>query len=358
MSSPVATEQSPAPGPSRKRALLQRALEIAISLGFLLLALRGINLATLWEGISSANPWWLMASAAATVALLFFKAWRWQLLFLPEYHPKYGSVFTAMSGGYLASNVLPARMGELVRLVLLVSDEPVSGARTLSTIVVERVLDILSLLAIMVIVLPFVDLPPLMMRSLQALGLFALAAAGVLVLISYWKERLMRWGHAILGKTKLLDRPAIYSAIEHLIDGFAALRGRLGLLQMVLSVLAWGGVIVMAWTAAKAVNLDAPITAIIMAVVITTLGMLVPSSPGYIGVFEYLTTVALAPFGVPKEEALTFAIVWHGVNYLTLCMAGLIALWVHGTSLGQAVSRFRARGVEAGQAANTLPGVG
>jgi hypothetical protein len=292
-----------------------------------------------------------MASAAATVALLFFKAWRWQLLFLPEYHPRYSSVFTAMAGGYLASNVLPARMGELVRLVLLVSDEPVSGARTLSTIVVERVLDILSLLAVMVVVLPFVDLPPVMLRSLQALGVAALVGAAVLVLVSFWKERLMRWAHAILGRIPPLDRPAIYSAIEHLIDGFAALRGRLGLLQLVLSVVAWLGVIVIGWSAAMAVDLEAPLTAIVMAIVITTLGMLVPSSPGYIGIFEYLTTVALAPFGVPKEEALTFAIVWHGVNYLTLCVCGLLALWVHGTSLGQAVSRFRTRGAEAGQPA-------
>ena len=349
MSAPVSPEQPAARGGSRRRAILQRTLEITISLGFLALAFRGINLAVLWQGIRTANLGWVLACVAATIALLFFKAWRWQLLFLPEYHPRYSSVFTAMAGGYLASNVLPARMGELVRLVLLVSDEPVSGARTLSTIVVERVLDILSLLIVMLFVLPFVDLPPLMMRSLQAIGVVALVGAGVLALMSYQKDRLMRWAHAILGKISVLDRPAIYSAIENLIDGFAALRGRFGLLQMALSLIAWVGVIVMGWTAAMAVNLETPLTAIIMAVVITTLGMLVPSSPGYIGVFEYLTTVALGPFGVPKEAALTFAIVWHGINYLTLCVVGLIALWIHGTSLGQAVNRFRTRDIVAGQ---------
>jgi hypothetical protein len=331
-------------GTSRWRAALQRAIEISISLGFLLLALRGINLAVLWQGIRSANPWWLLACALLTTILLFIKAWRWQLLFLPEYHPRYSSVFTAMAGGYLASNVLPARMGELVRLVLLVSDEPVSGARTLSTMVVERLLDVLSLLAVMVMILPFVDLPPVMMRGAQALGIMALVAAMAMVLLSFWKDRLMRWAHLIFGKVSLLDRPAIYSALEHVIDGFAALRGRLGLIQIVLSLVCWGVVVGMAWTAARAVQLDVPITAIVVVIVITSLGMLVPSSPGYIGVFEYLTTVALAPFGVPKEQALAYAIVYHGVNYLTLCLAGLIALWVHGTSLGKAVQRFRPQG--------------
>jgi hypothetical protein len=328
---------------------LQRILEISISLVFLMLALRGINLAVLLEGLRSANLWWLLGTVLATVFVLFVKAWRWQLLFLPEYHPRFSSVYTAMSGGYLASNVLPARMGEVVRLVLLVSDEAVSAARTLSTIVVERVLDILSLLAIMFVMLPFVDLPPVMLRGAQVLGVMAFLASAVLVVMSLWKDRIMRWAHAIFGRIRFLDRPQIYAAIEHLIDGFAALRGRLGLIQIALSILGWLGVILMAWTAAEAVDLQAPLAAIVMVVVITTLGMLVPSSPGYIGVFEYLTTVALAPFGIPKETALTFAIVYHGVNYLTLCFNGLIALWVHGTSLGQAVERFRSRPVTAGQ---------
>ena len=96
----------------------------------------------------------------------------------------------------------------------------------------------------------------------------------------------------------------------------------------------------MAWSAAQAMHLQVPVTALGFAVVVTTLGMLLPSSPGYIGVFHYLVTVALAPFGVPKDVALGFALVWHGVNYLTLCASGVVALWVHGTSLSQ-VLRWR-----------------
>jgi uncharacterized membrane protein YbhN (UPF0104 family) len=98
----------------------------------------------------------------------------------------------------------------------------------------------------------------------------------------------------------------------------------------------------MGWAAAQALHLELPISAIILAVIMTTLGMLVPSSPGYIGVFEYLVILALAPFSVPKEQALGFALVWHAVNYLTLSLSGVVALWVHGTSLGQ-VLRWRGR---------------
>ena len=84
---------------------------------------------------------------------------------------------------------------------------------------------------------------------------------------------------------------------------------------------------------------------ITLAVVVTSLGMVVPSSPGYIGIFHYLVTVAVVPFGIPKEMALTFALVWHAANYLTLSGAGVIALWAHGTSLGQVLARWRNREV-------------
>ena len=90
---------------------------MSISLAFLFLALRGIRLEALWAALQEANYWWLIPCVLVTVALLFLKGWRWQLLFLPEYRVRFWSVFSAMCAGYLASNVLPGRAGELVRLV-------------------------------------------------------------------------------------------------------------------------------------------------------------------------------------------------------------------------------------------------
>jgi uncharacterized membrane protein YbhN (UPF0104 family) len=87
-----------------------------------------------------------------------------------------------------------------------------------------------------------------------------------------------------------------------------------------------------------------PVTAIAFTLVVVALGMVVPSSPGYIGVFHYLVTVALMPFGVPKDLALSFAFVWHGLNYVVLSVVGLVALAIHGTSLGQVMERWRERG--------------
>jgi glycosyltransferase 2 family protein len=329
---------------SVRRAPWRRVLEVLVSLLFLALALRGVSLAQLWSALRTADYLWLAPGIIITVILLVLKAWRWQLLFYPEYRLPFSSVFTALCAGYLASNVFPARLGEVVRMFLLAGEQPVSVARTLSTIVIERLLDLLTLFVMLVALLPFVSvqLPVDVMRGAAVVGVLAVVGSAALVILSVYKAWLLRLAHAVLGRVRLLDRPPVYAALEHLIDGFAALRGRLGLFLVLLSLLGWAGVVGMAGSAALAMRLNAPLTALVFAVVLTTLGMLVPSSPGYIGVFHYLVTVALLPFGVPKDTALGFALVWHGVNYLTLCASGVIALWVHGTSLSQ-ILKWRGR---------------
>jgi glycosyltransferase 2 family protein len=335
-------------GGSSRRALFQRIVEIVISLAFLVLALQGINLKALGAALRQADYIWLLPAIAITLAILAVKGVRWQLLFLPEYHLPFAPVFTALSAGYLASNVLPARLGEVVRVLLLASEEPVGVARTVSTIVVERVLDILSLLIILVLLLPFITLPPAMTRAAQSLGVLALVGSAILLLLSFWKERVLHWTGSVLQHIRFLDRPAVYQALGHLIDGFATLRGGLGLALIALSLLSWFGSVAVAWCVGQAFALSVPVTAMAFTVVVVALGMVIPSSPGYIGVFHYLVTVALAPFGVPKDVALSFAFVWHGLNYIELSVVGLVALAVHGTSLGQVMHKWRERGKVAG----------
>lgn len=343
MTTPI-PEGVPTGAPSSRRAFFQRALEIIISLTFLVLALRGISLEALWAALRHANYVWLIPAVLATLVTMVIKAWRWRLLFRPEYNPPLGSVFTALSAGYLASNVLPARLGEIVSVVLLVSDQPVSAARTLSTLIVTRLLDLLTLLVILVGLLPFVELPADMTHAAQLLGLLALLGAVGVVLFSFWKERLLALARRVLSRIRVLNRPGVYAALGDLLDGFAVLRGRLGLFLIGVSLVSWATVTAAAWASAQAFRLDTSLTAVIFASMVVALGMLVPSSPGYIGVFHYLVTVALAPFGIPKELALGYAIVWHGMNYLTLSTTGMVALWVHGTSLGQVLARWRGRG--------------
>ncbi len=344
MTDTISENALPVDTPRKSRAWLQRSLEVSISLVCLWLALRGIDFAELWSALAAARWIWVIPAILGITIMGFIKAWRWQILFLPEHRVPFGSTFTAQSAGYLASNIFPGRVGELVRLVLLASDQPVGGARVLSTMVVERLLDLLSLLVIMVALLPFIELPSWMMRSAQVLGLGALAVTAVIVVLSFWKARVLGWAHAIFGRIHFLDRPGLYASIEHLIDGFAALRGRRGPALILLSFAAWAAVIGESWSVRMAVQADVPFTGMVFAVVLTSLGMAAPSSPGYIGVFHFLVIEALRPFGIPETTAMSIALIWHAVNYIVLSLTGMIMLWVHGTSIGQVLAKWRARG--------------
>ncbi|MCX7669643.1 MAG: flippase-like domain-containing protein, partial [Anaerolineae bacterium] len=195
-----------------------------ISVAFLVLALRGIRIEELWHTLRHASYGWLVPAVIATVAALAIKAWRWQMLFRPEYHPKFNTVFTALSAGYLVSNVLPARLGEVVSVVLLVGEEPVSMARALSTLIVMRLLDLLTLLAVLVGLLPFVRLPAEMTHAAQGLGMVALAASVLIVFLSFHRDALLTLARQFFRYVRLLDRPGMYAGLGHLLDGFAALR--------------------------------------------------------------------------------------------------------------------------------------
>lgn len=348
-------EMLPAAAPRRSRAVVQRVLEIGISLLFMWLAVRQIDFRALLLALRDANWIWILPAIAGITGMLLIKSWRWQIMFLPEHHVPFEAVLTAESAGYLASNVLPGRVGEAVRLVLLASDQPVGAARVLSTILIERLLDLLSLLAMLVLLLPFLhELPEWMMRSAQVLGIGAILGTVVIVVLSYWKERVLRWSHAVLRHIRFLDRPGVYTSIEHLIDGFAALRGRRGPALIALSFAAWGAVLVETFSIRMAVGSTVPMTAMIFALIVTSLGMVVPATPGYIGVFHGLVVLSLAPFGVPQTNAMSVALVWHAVNYIVLSLAGLIMLAIHGTSLGQVLAKWRNRGAAVNQS-ETVP---
>ena len=110
----------------KSRALLQHALEVGISLVCLFLALRTVHPRDLWQALRQANVVGLAAFVMLMLIVLALKAWRWQLLFYPEYRVPFGPIASILCVSYMVSNVLPGRVGELARVVLLPAEQPVS----------------------------------------------------------------------------------------------------------------------------------------------------------------------------------------------------------------------------------------
>ena len=305
---------------------------IVISVVCLYFAFQGIQFDKLLDALRGIDWWWMV------VATIFFfisyagRVFRWQLLFHPQ-KPRWDKTFYALNIGYFLSNLLPARLGDIIRAYLIGDIENVGKARALSTVVVERLFDGLAVVLLLAVTALFVPNIPLEARQ-GAIGVAAAGIGGVafLLVLSFQKERGMNLLRRLTAPIPFLRSPSLWGAFESLIDGFAILRSPREIIGVAAwSVFVWitGGVIY--WVVMRAMNLDWSVSAAFLVMLVTSLVVVVPSSPGYIGVFHYAAQLTLTSvFGADKSAALSYAVVVHAFSYILLIILGIYSMWHEG----------------------------
>ena len=305
---------------------------IVISAVCLYFAFQGIQFDKLLDALRGIDWWWMI------VAVVFFfisytgRVFRWQLLFYPQ-KPRWDKTFYALNIGYFLSNLLPARLGDVIRAYLIGDIGNVGKARALSTVVVERLCDGLTVVLLLAITALFVPNIPIEARQ-GAIGVAAAGIGGVafLLALSFQKERGMKLLRRVTAPIPFLRSPSLWGALESLIDGFAILRSPREIIGVAAwSVFVWitGGVIY--WVVMRAMNLDWSVSAAFLVMLVTSLVVVVPSSPGYIGVFHYAAQLTLTSvFGADKSAALSYAVVVHAFSYILLIILGIYSMWHEG----------------------------
>ncbi len=303
-----------------------------ISAVCLYFAFQGIRLDQVADAVRGMQFVWLIPAVLFFIFSYGGRVFRWQLLFAPQ-HIRLASVFHALNIGYFLSNILPARLGDLIRAYLIGDLESVSKARALSTVVVERMSDGLTVVLVLAVTALFVPNVPVEARE-GAIGVAAVGIAGIifLLVLSFQKERGLALLRRLTARISLLQRPSLWQAFESLIDGFAVLRSPRPVFGVGMwSLDAWvlGGL--MYWAVMRAMSLDLPIAAAFLVMTVTSLVVVVPSSPGYIGVFHAVATFTLTSvYGVDKSTALSYAIVMHAFTYIWLIVLGTYSIWREG----------------------------
>jgi len=231
-----------------------------------------------------------------------------------------------------------------------------------ATLVVERVLDGLAvglMLAALFLVVPMPrDLrwPAVIFLAVDVVGIVGLAiiaaapgaCAAVVRVLFHWRPGLERRG---------LDALGIMS------EGLKGVRARHHLFPIAVSSAGiWVVLAIAVWTALHATHLDLPFAASWAVLGFMGLGVSLPSSPGFVGVIQAATVLALALFAVPRTEALSFSLIFHASQYIPVTLYGLVLLLVEQVSLSEA-TRGRAAPVAAaprweasGGGADTLTG--
>ena len=289
---------------------------------------------------------WLLASVSLVLFLLI-RAVRWRFMLNSSLKPAqiaYGSVFHIQNIGYMATNILPFRLGDVVRAVLIGNVPPATISLGISTMVVERVFDLLFI----VILFPFTfaaveQLPPEVQQVARLTGFLAIAATLVLIGAANKRQPAIKVADYFLRRFPFLNRQAWLKRLDDLLRGLGVFTSfKNTAIMITLSIVVWLPIIAGYYVGLLAVNLQPSLTEAAFVVCIAAFSVAAPSSPGQIGVFEASVTFALAGIlGMPEAEAASFAFLYHAVNYIVLGVLGIIGITRTGETFGSVLSSSR-----------------
>ena len=304
-------------------------LGVAISFVCLVLVVRRVRWTDVWEALSQANALLLVAAVTLVVMLLAARTARWGVLLMTlRSGAGWSRLFAALNIGYFLNNTLPARVGDLARACLWGEWTGVSRAAVLSTVAVERVVDLLSAFVCLLILLPFMMLPDWALWSGVTAGGAAVSVIVLFAVVAGRQSLVLRSAAWLDRGFPVLSRLRLEPLALSLLEGLAVLRHpRQGRAVVLWSVLIWSGQAVYVYTIVCSLGLQTPFIAAIAVMVFTSLAMAVPSAPGSLGVYHYAVVLSLGLFGVEHELALGCALLLHGLSYIVVSLMGLFFAW-------------------------------
>jgi glycosyltransferase 2 family protein len=307
---------------------------LVVTVAFSYLAVRNVDFDQLADSLRESNYWWLVPAGALLALGVVIRAHRWRVLFSPATRPAFWPTTEALLVGQLFNNVLPLRAGDAARVVALYSFGRQSRVETAGTVVVERFFDVLSLLLLLFLGLPwFPEVTWVRTAGILACALTLALAAGILVLRVYG-DRPIRFLARPLGRIPRVFPGRLEAAVGNLMHGLIALRSaRIGLIAFFWTVVSWLVIALSFWLVLVGFDLGLSPAAGLLVVIATSLSLILPSGPAAVGVFEAAAIVALRAYDVPQSSALSYALVVHALTVLPLVAAGLAVLNFHRGAL-------------------------
>ena len=307
---------------------------IAIGAGFAYLSFRGARLSESIRGITEVSVPWMLAVLVFTYVALVLRSIRWGILLSPVKKIGLGSLFTSLLIGYMTNNVLPLRAGEAIRAYHMGNKEDVPKSTTLGSIVVERLLDLWTVVILLLISASFVAFSAQVRRVLLVGALVSLALLVAVYFISMRRDQLADVIGRILASIVPRYAEKGRKIVRAFAEGVGLIRSaRRLVVLLLLSVAIWLTSAVIVFCVASGTSIDLPPWGPLVVISVIALGITIPTVPGDIGTFQFFSILGLSLFGIEKDNALTFSIVLHGSQYLPTTLTGLVLLWKESISL-------------------------
>ena len=314
-----------------RNALLRAALGIGISLLALWILFQSVDIGAALEVLRGADLRWVGLMVITSLLDVGARAGRWRWLLRPIKVVRYLRMLGYTFVGYLANNVLPARLGELVRSHAAGEGEGLSRTTVLGTVVVERIVDtviVVGLAALAVLVLS--------VRGVMTSAVLLGAAFVALLVIGLGVAMAM---HRLPGAdrvTAFMARwPRIVELARRLREGLAV-AGKPGTMAgaLVFSAIAWAASISTFIAAGQAIGVELSAAQAALVTSGVALATIVPSGPGYLGTFELTAVGIMATFGIDRDSAFALALLAHAMTLIVTSVGGVISALRLGVGLG------------------------
>ncbi len=321
-------------------------LGVAISIGFIWFALKGLRLEQFWGVIQTANYWWLFPGIAVYFIGVWVRAWRWHYLLLPVKSVSTQTMFPITTIGYMGNNIYPARAGEVLRAVILKRKAGIPITASLATIIVERIFDGVVMLSFV-----FINLGELaklqghsgFVGNIQQVALYGtlvfMAALAVFLLASMFPHKtisMLQWVVTRLLPGHLQEK--IMGIAHKFLDGLASLRSPFSILMIfVTSTIIWLLETLKYWFVMHAFNFSVSFFALMLMNGIVNLATTIPSAPGYIGTFDAPGIAVLTAVGVDQATAAAYTLTLHAALWIPITLMGAFYLSREGIQWNDAL---------------------
>jgi glycosyltransferase 2 family protein len=306
-----------------RNALLRGTLGIAVSVVAIWILVHSVDVGAAFDVLRTASPIWIVVMLASTTIDVGSRGARWRTLLAPIAPLPYRRVLGYTYIGYLANNVLPARLGELYRSHALGEGEGVSRTTVLGTVVVERVVDTVMVVAIAALAVVILSVRGVMGTAV----LLGLAFVTVLIVVL----ALGMAAHRLPGMGRITEivarRPRLLELARRLREGLAvAGHPRTVILALLFSAIAWAASTVTFLAAGQAVGVQLTVAQGALLTSGVALVTIIPSGPGYVGTFELTAVEIAAGFGIPRDSAFAMGLLVHVMILATTSIGGVIAM--------------------------------
>lgn len=306
-----------------KKGKILSVVGIVISAVLLFFSLKGVQGEEIWLTLKRVDPILLLVPLSFIFCAVTICSFRWSRV--AGNGTRVRETFVSLLIGLFVNNVLPVRIGELARGYVLSKKRNLSFTYAFSTVLLDRFFDLTGLLLLTFLFFPSQSLPPHVSHAIRLLVGLLIVCIGLIIVLS--QERIANHISSRLVRLETSFLRKFAQRVLEIQENLKRIGSPLTILFLIaLSFCTWFSMAVALFYVTRALGVNVPFACIPFVCAMLNMGLTIPSSPGYVGVYQYLLVYLLSIFGVPKAEGFTVSLLYHASWYVPYTVLGFVFL--------------------------------